>query len=53
MIRDGRREHDELTDRTPIASIPFIDGITRPVYIEPDGSGYLDKNGHIKQHVKN
>jgi hypothetical protein len=41
-----------MTYRTRIASIPFIDGITRPVYINPDGSGYLDKNGHIKRHLK-
>lgn len=25
----------------PIASVPFTDGVTRPVYVDPDGRQYV------------
>jgi len=32
---------------TPVASVPFIDGVTRPFYLDADGRQYvLDNDGN-------
>ena len=32
--------------KTPLASIPFIDGIARPVFLDADGRNVLDNDGN-------